>query len=165
MTAGHLEFEESLHFFDLGLKITWRPLFSLQTSWKAIEPTQVLLFINREQQLQIMEGKKPLSVQDFCDWDLTSARSQLSLSPDGRGSDEEWATSSSSSSTAIIVASVFVVQTTHWGREAPSGIYRALGPSDSCKSTEPLPPPSVENVLVQWLRVECTPLKTPKILW
>lgn len=162
MTAGHLEFEESLHVFDLGLKITWRLLSSLQTRWKAIEPMQVLLL--KEQQLQIMEGKKPLSVQDFCDWDLTSARSQLSLSSEGRGSDEEWATSSSRS-TAIIVTSVFVVQTSHWGREAPSGIYRTLGPSDSCKSTEPLPPPSVENVLVQWLRVECTPLKPPKILW
>lgn len=38
------------------------------------------------------------------------------------------------------------------------GIYAAAGPSDSCESTEPLPPPSAESALVQWLRPGCTSL-------
>lgn len=36
------------------------------------------------------------------------------------------------------------------------GIYAAAGPSDSCESTEPLPPPSAESALVQRLRPGCT---------
>lgn len=49
--SAHLEVEESLHVLDLLLKGICHPLSSLETGREAIEAPEVLLLIEREQQL------------------------------------------------------------------------------------------------------------------